>query len=569
MEQENEQVRIRDLLKSNPKGLTIEEVSKKLSLNRATAAKYLTTLMLSGQAELRELGRAKIYYLSQRLPFTHLLSLSSDLILILDRDLFIQEVNEPFLSCFELNRDDLKGKTIEHTPLASFFSPDHLASIRKALDGTEVSCDVRFETTESERYFRMKLIPLVFEGGGQAVGVILEDISEMMRYQLLLENRIQERTAALVKTNDALQRKVEDHRRAERALRENEAVLRSMLDATPVGVGLVVDRVLKKVNNSLCDITGYTQEELTGQSTRMLYRDEEEYSRIDRELYNNIAGKGVASLEAKIRRKDGRLVDVIFSLSPFDPENPSSGLTATIVDVTERKRAEESLKRAGSQVALLTSITRHDILNQLTLLRGYLSHMRKQEITETMADLIRKEESIAETIRNQIIFTRDYRNVGVYPPDWIGIPETITTLQQTMPLGSVSLRADIGDLEIYADPLIEKVFSNLIETSTRHGKHVTGIHLSFRHEGKDLLLVYEDDGAGIPDEEKDLIFSREYTKTSGYRMLLIREILSITGLTIRETGVFGKGARFEIRVPEGSYRFGGDRSQNPGIGYLE
>ena len=165
MGQENEQIRIRDLLKDNPKGLTIEEVSKKLSLNRATAAKYLNSMMLAGQAELRELGRAKIFYLSQRIPLINLLSLSSDLILILDRDLFIQEVNEPFLSFFNLTKEELKGKKIEHSGLAPYFPEDHLPFLEQALDGNEVSLDVHFEINNNDRYFRMKLIPLVFEAG--------------------------------------------------------------------------------------------------------------------------------------------------------------------------------------------------------------------------------------------------------------------------------------------------------------------------------------------------------------------------------------------------------------------
>lgn len=555
MELETEQVRIRELLKNNPKGLTIEEVSKKLTLNRATAAKYLNSMMLSGQAELRELGRAKIFYLSQRLPLTNLISLSSDLILILDRDLFIQEVNEPFLSFFNLAKDELKGKKIEHSPLASFFSGEYLSAMEQALEGTEGTFEVHFDLVEADRYFRMKCIPVVSEGGGRAVGVILEDISEMKRYQIELEERIRERTERLIRTNDALQREVAEHKRAEEALRESEGVLRSMLDATPVGVGLLVGRTFKKVNHSLCEITGYSEEELTGRSTRILYPDEDEYERINRELYGTMQRKGFGMLESRMRKKDGTTIDVIISLSPFNPEDPASGVTATILDITERKRADEALKRANRQVALLTSVTRHDILNQLTALRGYLTHMKKQEINDTIAELIRKEETIAETIRSQIIFTRDYQNVGIQPPAWIDLTETIHSVIGSIPLGSVSVSVDLENLEIFADPLIGKVFSNLIENSLRHGEHVSQIRISFMHSDNRFMLVYDDDGAGIPDSDKELIFSREYGKNRGYGMFLIREILSITGLSIRETGTFGKGARFIIQVPEGSYRF--------------
>lgn len=547
MGQENEQTRIRDLLKDNPKGLTIEEVSKKLTLNRATAAKYLNSMMISGQAELRELGRAKIFYLSQRLPIINLLSLSSDLILILDRDLFIQEVNEPFLSFFNLTKEDLKGKKIGHSILAPYFSEDNISSLEQALEGTEISSEIHFETSDNDRYFRMRLIPLVFEGGGHAVGIILEDVSEMKRYQLELEEQIRERTAKL-------QTKVEQHKRAEEALRENDAVLQSMLEATPVGVGLLVDRVFKKVNNSLCSITGYSEQELTGKNSKFLYLDDAEYLRISRELYRPPNGKGVGMLETQIRKKDGSIIDVIMSLSPFDPKNPDSGVTATVLDITERKRAEEALKRANKQVALLTSVTRHDILNKLTVLRGYIRYMKKQKIPKVIEEIIRKEENVAEQIANLIIFTRDYKDVGVEPPGWIDVADTVRTIQKSMKPGPVTVRVTTDDLEIYADPLIKKVFSTLIDNSLLHGGKVTEIRVTAFESEDHLTLVYEDDGIGIPADEKEKIFEWEYGKHALLGLFLAREILTITGITITETGEAGKGARFEIAVPKRAYR---------------
>src|SRR5512138_901399 len=108
MARDSDEATIRELLRTHPKGLTIEEVSKKLSLNRTTAAKYLNAFVLTGQADMRMLGSAKLFYLTQRVPLTNVLSLSSDLILILDRDLFIQECNAAFLGYFKMNKDELK-----------------------------------------------------------------------------------------------------------------------------------------------------------------------------------------------------------------------------------------------------------------------------------------------------------------------------------------------------------------------------------------------------------------------------------------------------------------------------
>lgn len=560
MEQESEQVRIRNLLKDNPKGLTIEEVSKKLSLNRATAAKYLNSLMISGQAELRELGRAKIFYLSQRLPLTNMLSLSSDLILILDRDLFIQEANDPFLVFFNQTRDELKGKKIEHSLIAPFFS-EYLPAIEKALEGTEYTIDVHLDTGEREHFFRMKLIPLVQEGGARAAGMILEDISEMKRYQRELEDGIRRRTSELIDANNALLSEVEQHRRAEVALRDNEAVLRSMLDATPVGVALLVDRVFRKVNDALCTITGYPEQELLGRNTRLLYTDDESYRKISDVLYSPWEGKGVRALETALLRKDGEVIDVIISLSPHDPRNPAAGVTATITDITESKRAEEAVRRANKQVALLTGVTRHDILNQITTLKGYIGILKKQEISGMVREILHKEEAVADTIGNLIIFTRDYKDVGTRPPEWISIADTITAAQNLLDYGSIAFRIDSGAIEIYADPLIEKVFYNLFENSIRHGGSISEISVAAEERTKDLVITVADNGTGVPREIKELIFERDYGKNTGLGLFLAREILSITGISIAETGEPGHGARFELTVPRGMYRFA--HRQNP------
>ena len=194
MERESELERIKDILKINPKGLTIEEVSKKLSLNRATAAKYLNSLVMAGLADLRELGRAKLFYISHRVPLTNMLSLASDLILILDKDLFIQEANDTLLAYFKVSKEELKGRQLEHSSLAPYFTEEHLAALKQALDGSGSRFELYIDGIGQDQFFRMKLIPVVFEEGERAVGIVLEDITEMKRYQQELENRVVERT---------------------------------------------------------------------------------------------------------------------------------------------------------------------------------------------------------------------------------------------------------------------------------------------------------------------------------------------------------------------------------------
>jgi len=125
----------------------------------------------------------------------------------------------------------------------------------------------------------------------------------------------------------------------------------------------------------------------------------------------------------------------------------------------------------------------------------------------------------------------------------------------TMDLGGIPVVVEKNTREIYTDLLIEKVFFNLIDNSLRHGEHVTKIDIRFRQEDTGLSIIYEDDGIGVADQEKERIFERGVGKNTGYGLFLVREILSITGLTIKESGIFEKGICFEIFVPQGLCRF--------------
>jgi signal transduction histidine kinase len=114
----------------------------------------------------------------------------------------------------------------------------------------------------------------------------------------------------------------------------------------------------------------------------------------------------------------------------------------------------------------------------------------------------------------------------------------------------------LGKIEIFADAMIKKVFYNLIDNALRHGDHVTNIIFSARETADGLLIICEDNGIGIPPQNKALIFTKGFGRDSGLGLFLISEILSITGISIRETGDYGKGARFEMLVQKGDYRTG-------------
>jgi PAS domain S-box-containing protein len=536
---EQEEEIIRELLRKFPKGLTIEEVSKKLSLNRTTAAKYLNAFVLTGQADMRTLGSAKLFYLTQRVPLTNVLSLSSDLILILDNDLFIQEINAAFLGYFKQDKDELKEKQLAQSPLAQYFSARELSCIEKALDGEGGSLEVSFDLLDDGRFFKMKCIPLTFDNGARGVGMILEDITEMKTYQHELEGRVQERTAEL--------------RESQRAL----STLMGNLPGMAYRCGNDIRWTMEFVSEGCSDLTGYQPNDLIGNknvpfSSLILSHDRKAALE---QIRKAVEKHKKFQVMYRIRTSTGteRWVSEQ-GLGVFSPVGDLLAVEGFITDVTDRKNAEEIIKKANKQVALLTSITRHDIINQINSLQGYISILMKRNTDEKNADVLTRVRDIADMILRQIVFTRDFQNVGADPPRWIPVKKSLDSLLRTVDLEMIQLTIDTGELEIYADPLIEKVFFNLLDNTRRHGEHATRIRISCEEKGDYLDLIYEDDGVGVPEDDKEKIFTRGFGKNTGYGLFLIREILAITGFSIVENGSPGRGARFAIHVPQTSYR---------------
>ena len=140
---------------------------------------------------------------------------------------------------------------------------------------------------------------------------------------------------------------------SELLLRDNEEKLESIFSAAPVGIGLVVDRVLIEVNDSFCIMTGYSRRDLIGKSSEIIYSSTEEFINAGIEKYKQIDEKGTGSVETTFKCKDGRILNVILSSAPLDKKNYSKGVTFTVLDITERKKSEEALKKSQQLFQIL------------------------------------------------------------------------------------------------------------------------------------------------------------------------------------------------------------------------
>jgi PAS domain S-box-containing protein len=139
---------------------------------------------------------------------------------------------------------------------------------------------------------------------------------------------------------------ISDRKATEAALEKSEATLRGILQVAQIGMGLVRDRRMDWINPMISQISGYSAEELTGKDARIHYVSEEEYARVGNSIYTDVKEKGIGTVEAQWRHKNGHVVNVLLNAVAMIPGDPSKGVVFTALDVTERKRAEESLRRS-------------------------------------------------------------------------------------------------------------------------------------------------------------------------------------------------------------------------------
>ncbi|QVV87691.1 PAS domain S-box protein [Methanospirillum sp. J.3.6.1-F.2.7.3] len=218
-------------------------------------------------------------------------------------------------------------------------------------------------------------------------------------------------------------------------------------------------------------------------------------------------------------------------------------------DITERKRAEEVIRKANRQLSLLTGITRHDILNKISVMYTLLELGQLECKDPELSGYLQSTISTIEEIQSLIEFTRVYEELGSQEPQWVDLQSVISKLH--IP-DSIHFIKDIADISIFADLMIQKVFFTLLDNSIRHGQKVTEIRIFTKEIKGGIVVIWEDNGLGIAYDEKEEIFGKGFGKNTGFGLFLAQEILNLTDICIKETGIPGDGARFEIFIlPDG------------------
>lgn len=372
-------------------------------------------------------------------------------------------------------------------------------------------------------------------------------------------------------------------------LREEEKKYRGIFENSQAGIFTfdLTSMQILEMNGKCARMLKYDREDLVGKEFSRIARD-----MTDRDMFLSHIRQGTLTgdMEVYFTRQDGVIRQFLITSSV----TPNNIVICSAIDITERKLAEQVIEKARDELErrvaertqdllqanaeltaeiqerkrfeaaiqlanrklnTLSNITRHDILNQITAIGMYLSLTQEVVKDPETLEYLKKIEQVTQLIQKQIQFTRDYQHIGASAPQWQNVASIIDDAVTDLDLKNISIEKDVRDLEIFADSLFVKVIYNLVENTLRHGEKATVIRFSTAMNGADLILACEDNGVGVPAAAKERIFRREYFRNTGYGLFLASEILSITGLTISENGEIGKGARFEIHAPKGSFRF--------------
>ena len=185
---QKEIAQIQQILKENPKGMTVTDVSRKIKINRNSVAKYLDIMRVSGHVEMITFGPAKVFFPSKRVPLSDILNYTSDYVLVFDENFKITMINDAFLDFMKNEREEILGQKIpEFFP--SFLKDDGevLIGMKEALQGRNFYKDLDLEGKGYRFYFSIRIMPTTFEDGRNGATLIIKNITQHKLAELALK----------------------------------------------------------------------------------------------------------------------------------------------------------------------------------------------------------------------------------------------------------------------------------------------------------------------------------------------------------------------------------------------
>jgi PAS domain-containing protein len=282
-------------------------------------------------------------------------------------------------------------------------------------------------------------------------------------------------------------------------------------------------------------------------------------------------GEHIGEKYPQIRQEAGKLESEVFlphfhgdrgvhlrfsATALMDANGKVTGAIESVRDITEQVMTKSALANTGNRLNTLAGILRHDMSRTLGVLYGKLQFgvmkFKDPDLISFIADL----KESANAIRRQIDISREFRDIGATPPTWISVQDAIGTAAARLDFGKVTFHVWTERLCVFSDPHLPTVFYHLLHNALKESTGATRIIITYHIRENGCAIIIEDNGTGIPDAEKGSLFIQREDRY-GKGLFLASEIVSLTGMSLRETGISREGARFEIIVPSEGYRIEG------------
>jgi PAS domain S-box-containing protein len=353
---------------------------------------------------------------------------------------------------------------------------------------------------------------------------------------------------------------ITERKKAEEALEQSEKRFRELSEMLPeVIFETDVSSNVTFANHEAYNKFGYSKEEFDKGISAAQFIVPEQRDRVKRNHIKLLNGEKTGPTEYMAIRKDGTKFPIIVNSSPAYQENKVVGARGVLIDLSEHIKTQEKLKKtltnlgsANEKLKVVGKLTRHDARNKLSTIanNAYLLKNQLQDNKAALQQLTEIEVSI-DQIEKIFEFTRIYEMLGTEKLTPTNVKKS---LDEAFMLASrsdqVELVNECKGLTVKADSLLRQVFYNLIDNSLKHGEKVTKIKVHCKETKNKLDLIFEDNGVGIPKDQKQLIFKEGYGKGTGYGLYLLNKICEEYGWTIQETSKQRKGAKFVITIPK-------------------
>ncbi len=359
-------------------------------------------------------------------------------------------------------------------------------------------------------------------------------------------------------------RDITERKKAEEALKFQADLLNHVGQAI-----IMVDnnRTIRFWNKAAEKLYGYSEEQALGQKVTELLGGTlpEEEAEVSKKL---MAGESW-STEASAKNKDGSVLPIILNRTPiFKADGEFLGGASISTDITLQKNTEadltfslkslsntlDKIEELNEKLRVVGSLTRHDVRNKLSAVTGYAYILKKKhsDLPDVVDGLSRMEQAVKDTVKI-FDFAKMYEQIGVEELTCVDVEAKLKEAASLFSGPIPTIKNECHGLTVLADSFLRQLFYNFIDNTIKYGKKTTTIRVHFeKADGDSLKLVYEDDGVGVPLENKPSLFKEGFSTggSTGFGLFLTKKMIDIYDWKIEENGEPGTGAKFTITIPK-------------------